>query len=120
MAVLWLRFLKEVNEQNAQISEELMENPEIRKAVDICEKAGFSPEELFKYDKYWDAISTEKAVITTSFREGKAEGVAEGKTERNEEVTLDSHKAGLPVATIAAITRLSPEQVTAILKEHGF
>jgi predicted transposase/invertase (TIGR01784 family) len=60
MAVLWLRFLKEVHEQNAQVSEELMENKDIRKAMDMCEKGGFTPEELALYEKYQDAIRTEK------------------------------------------------------------
>jgi predicted transposase/invertase (TIGR01784 family) len=135
MAVLWLRFLKEVNERSAHIPKELMENPEIHKAVDICEKAGFTEAELAKYDYYWSAISTEKAVITTSFAEGKAEGKVEGKAEGKAEgkvegkaegewskavqVVIESHKAGLPADTIAMITRLTLEQVASILKENN-
>jgi predicted transposase/invertase (TIGR01784 family) len=115
MAVLWLRFLKEVNEQNAKIADELMENPDIRDAVDICEKAGFTEEELAKYDKYWDNISTEISVISASFREGKVEGKIEGKVE----VAIKAGKAGYSIDAIVLLTDLSPEQVTAILNEQG-
>jgi hypothetical protein len=43
----------------------------------------------------------------------------EGRDEKNIEVVIDSHKIGLSVDTIAAITRQTPEQVTDILNEHG-
>jgi flagellar biosynthesis/type III secretory pathway protein FliH len=85
MAVLWLRFLKEVHEQNAQVSEELMENKDIRKAMDVCEKGGFTPKELALYEKYQDAIRTENAALETSMKEGEAKGLAEGKAEGEKE-----------------------------------
>jgi predicted transposase/invertase (TIGR01784 family) len=109
MAVLWLRFLKEVNEKNAKIAEELMENPDIRNAVDICEKAGFTDEELVIYDKYWDNISTEVSFLNASFRDGEAKAKAE--------IIVKGDKAGMSVDTLASLTDLTPEQVTAILKE---
>jgi predicted transposase/invertase (TIGR01784 family) len=130
MAVLWLRFLKEVNEKNAKIAEDLMENPDIRNAVDICEKAGFTEAELAAYDKYWDSISIEKSLISTSIAKGRAEGLvegetkgraegkAEGKAEEKVQTVIDSHNAGVSVDTIAVITRLTVDQVTAILKEQ--
>ncbi|GHT24195.1 hypothetical protein FACS189430_08690 [Bacteroidia bacterium] len=114
MAVLWLRFLKEVNEQNAKISEELMENPDIHTAVDICEKAGFTDEELARYDKDWERISNEKSVIIASLSEGEAKG----KLKTAVQVVIKSNKKGMSIADIAEITDLTPEQVTAILKEH--
>ena len=34
MQVLWLRYLTEINEQTREVPEELMANPEVKKAVD--------------------------------------------------------------------------------------
>jgi predicted transposase/invertase (TIGR01784 family) len=64
IAVLWLRFLKEIGEQRQQIvSEDLMADEHIRKAVEICEEAGFTDEELLLYDRY-RAASASKEVRT--------------------------------------------------------
>jgi hypothetical protein len=52
--VLWLRFLKEVNENMRELPPEMRENKFISKAAEICESGTFSPEELAAYDKYWD------------------------------------------------------------------
>ncbi|GHT23898.1 transposase [Bacteroidia bacterium] len=131
MAILWLRFLKEVNEKNAVISSELMDNPDIHTAIDICEKAGFTEAELQSYDEYWDQISYEVSIVSEGYRKGEAKGKAEGKAEGLNEgvdigewnkavkVILKGNKAGMSVDALAALTELSPEQVTAILKEQG-
>jgi predicted transposase/invertase (TIGR01784 family) len=81
MAVLWLRFLKEVQESLRVVPEELEKNTEIRQALDMCEEGAFSEPELAAYDRYWDAIRLEKSRIYDSRAEGKAEGLAEGKAE---------------------------------------
>ncbi|MDR3048170.1 MAG: Rpn family recombination-promoting nuclease/putative transposase, partial [Bacteroidales bacterium] len=127
MAVLWLRFLKEVNEQSGPISKELTEIPEISKAVDICEKGGFSEAEMARYDKYWDSVSIEKTFIDTSFTEGKAKGIAEGRAEGIAEgiaegltqIVINSFNTNYSIDTIAKITQLTTEKVTSILKEKG-
>jgi predicted transposase/invertase (TIGR01784 family) len=97
MAVLWLRFLKEVTESLRVVPDELKENAEIRQALDMCEEGAFSDPELAAYDKYWDMIRVEKSFIfeytekgkavgrevgrAEGLAEGKAEGLAEGKAE---------------------------------------
>jgi predicted transposase/invertase (TIGR01784 family) len=127
MAVLWLRFLNEVEESNRHIAQELMNNSDIRKAIDLCEEGAFTEGELAAYEKYWDIVRTENAVIATERAEGKAEGKAEGlaeglgkgKMEEKIEVIVESHAIGLPVETIATITRLSPGEVIAVLQREG-
>jgi predicted transposase YdaD len=47
--------------------------------------------------------------------EGEVIGLEKGKAEEKVETVKNSHKAGLPVETIAAITQLSAEEVDAIL-----
>jgi predicted transposase/invertase (TIGR01784 family) len=134
MAVLWLRFLQEIDDQCTHISDDLMENPEIHRALDMCEEGAFTPEELAIYDNYWDAIRYENAKLyvshaegeaigmekgkTIGVAEGKAIGMAEGKREATLQIVEDSYKEGIPIDTIAAIVRLSPEEVSAILKDN--
>ncbi len=131
MAVLWLRFLKETKDMSQEVSPDLLENAEIRKALDICQESAFTDDELEIYDRYWDYISTEKGLVDSAKREGRTEGLAEGRTEgrveglvkgradEKEEVVIYSHKAGLSTETIQAITRLTHDEITTMLKKQG-
>ena len=51
--------------------------------------------------------------------EGRQEGRQEGQEEKTIKTTLNAHKAGLPIATIAKLLEISTEKVRKILKEHG-
>jgi predicted transposase/invertase (TIGR01784 family) len=75
MAVLWLRFLTEVDENAYTLSDDLLENKYIRQAVELCEAGRFSPAELAAYDHYRDVIRTDTAVRKTDRLEGKSEGL---------------------------------------------
>jgi predicted transposase/invertase (TIGR01784 family) len=87
MGVLWLRFLKEINEKLVDIPEEFMENPDLSKAVELAQESGYSLVELDAYDKYWDAIQVEKTIkkdariagLQEGKEIGKQEGLQEGK-----------------------------------------
>ncbi|MDR3187781.1 MAG: Rpn family recombination-promoting nuclease/putative transposase [Prevotellaceae bacterium] len=74
MAVLWLRFLKEIDFYDAA-PVELLETEEIRQAIDICEVGAYTKAELAIYDEnkvqsIWDATYT--ALETTVAEQGKA------------------------------------------------
>ncbi|MDR1169316.1 MAG: Rpn family recombination-promoting nuclease/putative transposase [Prevotellaceae bacterium] len=138
MAVLWLRFLKEMKERVTDISQDLLANMCIRKAIEICEKGGFTSEELALYDKYWDAIRTEKSVIKESFEkgfkkglkeareearkkaheEGLKEGLKEGERQKTIQTILNCAKESMTVELIAKVTGLSVEEITDTL-ENG-
>ena len=51
MAVLWLRFLTEINEDTAEVPAELKENPEIRKALAIVEKSAMTEAQMYAYEE---------------------------------------------------------------------
>jgi predicted transposase/invertase (TIGR01784 family) len=51
LMVLWLRFLKEVNENMKEMPPELLENEYIRQAVELCEEGAYTPEKLAAYEK---------------------------------------------------------------------
>ena len=50
LAVLWLRFLKEIEGYGAELPEEFVTNKLIYRAVKLCEKAAFTQKELIAYD----------------------------------------------------------------------
>ena len=70
MAVLWLRFLTEINSKTKEVPEELLGNPEISRALEVLEVSAFSEAELLAYDKFWDVVSTERTLLSRSFAEG--------------------------------------------------
>ena len=115
IAALWLRFLNEVNENLQILPKEMQENEEISQAAGICELAAFTPAELAAYDRYWDVVRREKSAIKDALIKGEAIGLEKGKAEKIKQVVLNSHRAGIPVETIAVITGLPVEQVNKIL-----
>ena len=82
MAVLWLRFLKEVGEGMKTLPSEMQANEHICQAVELCEEGAFTEGELAAYDNYWDIIRVEKTVKESALQKGHEEGLAEGKAER--------------------------------------
>jgi hypothetical protein len=78
MAVLWLRFLREVDEKATAIDKELLDNEEINRAVELCQKGAFTPEELAAYENYWDRISIEVSTSRSSLARGIVIGDANG------------------------------------------
>jgi len=119
LMILWLRFLKEVNENMRELPPEMRENKFISKAAAICESSAFSPEELAAYDKYWDIIRTEKALKEGSRREGRAEGEkiglqkgrAEGKIEEKLEIAKELKTLGMSFDQISIATKLTIEEI---------
>lgn len=70
LKLLWLRFLREINEKTKEIDAELLAVPEISKAIELSEQAAYSKGELQAYEDYWKAVRTEKTLIEGRYREG--------------------------------------------------
>ena len=119
MQVLWLRYLTEINEHTREVPQELMENPDINKAVTQLEESAFTEAQLLGYDKFWDIISTAKMHISSSRREAHEKGFKEGreegrKEEREEERLKNASKMkakGFTIEDIAEITGLAKEKI---------
>ena len=123
MQVLWLRYLTEINEKTREVPEELMANPEVKKAVDALEVSAFTDAQLAGYEKFWDIISVEKTLYNSAIRKGLAEGLAEGM-EKGMEKGLEKGKVeecrlmasnlkqqGIPFKTISQCTGLSIKEI---------
>jgi flagellar biosynthesis/type III secretory pathway protein FliH len=133
MASLWLRFLNEVKEErSSDIADELKENAYTRRALDMCEEGAFTEAELAAYERFWDIIRTEGALIAVSKAEGRAEGRAEGiaegeakgraegRAEGREEslaaIVRNCERNGISVEQIQVITGLDVEKIREILR----
>lgn len=122
MQVLWLRYLTEINEQTTHVPEELMENPEISKAVNQLEESAFTRAQLLGYDKFWDIVSTAKMQISSSRREGVEEGmekglkkgIEEGIEKANIEAARKMKAKGYPAVDIAEITGLTVKEISSL------
>lgn len=70
MHILWLRFLTEINEKTRTVLQELLENPEIKKAVTVIEESAFTPAQLQGYDDFWDAVRVERTIRKSAEERG--------------------------------------------------
>ena len=115
MAVLWLRYLTEINEQIRQAPQDLLDNPEISKAVTQIEKSAFSDEQLWWHEDFWDAVWVEKTLISEVRRRVKQqviqEGIQEGIRQSNIQNARGMKAAGIPTDVIAKITGLTRDEV---------
>lgn len=83
MAVLWLKFLTEINENTTQVPQELLDNPETSKALESVEESALTKEERLAYEDFWDKLGADRLLLIDSNRisheEGRKEGMKEGK-----------------------------------------
>lgn len=115
MEVLWLRYLTEIDEKTTKVPEELLENPEIKKAVTVLEESAFTPEQLLGYEKFWDIISVEKTLISSAERKGLEKGKAEGRIAEKYEIARNMKSANIPIESIMQFTNLSKEEIEKLL-----
>ena len=134
MHVLWLRYLTEINENTRKVSEDLLEVPEINKAVELIKESAFSDAQLLGYDAFWDAVRVENTIISDALKKGLtegrekglaegrekglAEGRAEGRAEGERKALLNTARQmkadGLPAEVIAKYTHLTEEEITTL------
>ena len=111
MAVLWLRFLTEIDESTQEVPAELLENVETRKALEIVEKSAYTDGQLLAYDDFWMSVVDEKVIVEDALKKGMAEGRAEGKAETNIENARKMKAKGYAIPDIAEITGLTEEEI---------
>lgn len=110
MQVLWLRFLTEIGEDTKEVPEELIENAEVKQAIEIVEESAYTDEELAQYDKFWDAIRLEQAFVDEAeIRYGI--GIKKGVKDANLNIAHSMKADGMPVEQIAKYTGLTAEEI---------
>lgn len=131
MHVLWLRYLTEIDSESRSVSQDLLDNPEIGKAVQQLEESAFSDAQLWGYDDFWDAVRVERTLVSDAERKGMEQGMEKGieqgierGIERGIEQGIEQgacqeriknacnlKRLGVDVATIVQATGLSREEV---------
>ncbi|MDR1385845.1 MAG: hypothetical protein LBJ67_18630, partial [Planctomycetaceae bacterium] len=116
---LWLRFLTEINEKTRQAPNELLENSDLREALDYAEIGAYTKEQLFTYDLVCDAIMTERSVLSDAKNAGIKEGIDKGIKEGIKEgikkgikkVAINLLQKGMTLEEIQELTGLSSEEI---------
>ena len=113
MAVLWLRFLTEINKTTERVPDEFLESSEISQAVKLVEESAYTREQLMGYDLFWDAVRVAKTLASAPERSYKA-GLKDGEAKGKEKLLLAAHNLkamNLAVEQIAKATGLTVEEV---------
>ncbi len=110
LQVLWLRFLSEIGEATKIVDSELLAIPEIKEAISFTEESAYTPAQLETYNKYWDAISTERTLLAGKYDDGKAEGLAE-KDKAIKDIAKNLLAQGLSLAAISQATGLKESEL---------
>ena len=113
MMVLWLRFLTEINSNTKDIPADLLNDPEIGKAVEELEISGFTDAELRAYDKFWDSVSVERTLLDDRYQKGKEEGM----NQRSLEIAKKMLAKGMDEASIMDMTGLTAEEIKLLKAE---
>ena len=95
MAVLWLRFLTEIDSNTSNAPAELLENPETSKALKILEKSAYNEAELNAYEYYWDAVYNERGAIRHGYKQGMEEGMKQGMAQGMAQGMEEGMKQGM-------------------------
>ncbi len=95
LGVLWLRFLREMGEQMAQVPQEFLEEEALTEALELSQEAGFTLGELESYDHYWDSMRVEATIQQDAFAKGERKGREEGRAEGERKKTLELARAML-------------------------
>lgn len=103
MAVLWLRFLTEINEDTQEAPAELLENDDIRKALSIVEKSAMSEAQLYAYERFWDEVNRNQVLNESHYKKGMENGITE--------VAKKMKQKGLPSELISEMTGLSAKEI---------
>ena len=115
MAVLWLRFLTEINKSTTEVPAELLENPETSKALKILEKSAYTEAQLYAYEHYWDAVYNERGAIRHGYNQGLAKGMAQGMAQGRAEAIKDNARKmkalGVDSSVICQVTGLTADEI---------
>ena len=111
LRLLWLRFLREIDEKTTTVSKDLLAIPEIAQAVGLAEESAYTPGELNLYESYWDQVSREKTLIMDKYAEGKAEGKAEGEQIGIEKIAINMLRDNESLDKISKFTGLSQNDI---------
>ena len=128
---IWLAFLtRHVLLEQSQLPESLNQ-PYLKKALQVLNVMNFTAEERLAYEGRLDWLRLEESALQKRWQDGKAEGLAEGKVAGMSEgkalgllegelktktiLVLNMHHNGIAISDIAKISGLNIEEIRQIL-----
>lgn len=111
MAVLWLRFLTEIDEHTKESPTELASDALLAKALELVEESSYTDGELLAIDKYWDQISRERTIEYAAERKGRIEGEAIGENKKAIAIARNLISMGMPAEQVSQATGLSMKEI---------
>ena len=132
LAVLWCRFLTEINEHTLEVDSALLADEEVGTALGIVEQSAFTDGEMYYYERYWDTVSRERTALEEATargaargweeglnrgrEEGLAAGRAAGRADEKKKLALNLLNMGMAIETVAQATELSIEEIKDLTK----
>ena len=107
LRLLWLRFLREIDEKTTVVSKELLDVPEIAQAVELAEESAYTPGELEVYESYWDSVRREKTLMMDKY----AEGLVVGEQKGIKMIAINMLKANKSLDEISLLTGLTLDAI---------
>jgi predicted transposase/invertase (TIGR01784 family) len=114
VAVLWLRFLKELNEKTQTVAAELLANEDVHRAIDLCREGAFNDAEMYAYDRYWDVIRREISMAKVNLEEGIEKGIEKGIEQGRADLIRQMLANGMAPADAAKFTGLPLAEIETI------
>ena len=113
LQVLWLRFLTEINAYTEEVPQELLDNPEISKAISLVEESAYNREQLLGYDMFWDRVSRDRTLANDLKRTKEKLAQVEAQAKQKLLQTARNLKAMNVMTTeqIADATGLTAEEI---------
>ena len=113
LQVLWLRFLTEINAYTEEVPQELLDNPEISKAISLVEESAYNREQLLGYDMFWDRVSRDRTLANDLKRTKEQLAQVEAQAKQKLLQTARNLKAMNVMTTeqIAEATGLTAEEI---------
>lgn len=100
-------------------SQDLLDVPEIKQAIELAKESYYTKGELETYDKYWDTIRTEKTFIADAEAKGQEIGLAKGQEITNIKVILNLYDKGSDIDFISQVVNLDEQTVVEILTQNN-
>ncbi len=126
LQVLWLRYLTEIKDGSSEVDKELMENVEIREAIECLQESAFNKGEMEYYDRYWDHVRIERTLMVDmeemglkkGLVKGREEGIKEGAYLERRKIASNAIKSGIKDEIVCQLTGFTMEEIDRIKKEN--
>lgn len=118
---MWVAFLTRHDLLNKEHLPPTLDDPALKKALDVLDVMNFAPEEREAYEEHlkWLRIeaNTLKKYEAKGFAEGKAEGIQEGLEKASHKIALHLLKSGLSLKQIAQATEIAISELEDLKKK---